>query len=148
MAAPEMTSTRTWGTFFDPCCGGGAKWRPFRFRPPSWMTSFAGTGNEVIQDGGRKRKGRHLAPPPQWGSKKVPYTTKPDINLHIWSLIADLFCWVMHSVSTKYIVTEHNWIIEHYIKELKCNRYFQPRWINAYLVGVSDIRMANTDVLW
>ena len=41
MAAPEMTSTRTWGTFFDPYWGGGAKWRPFRFRWPSWMTSFA-----------------------------------------------------------------------------------------------------------
>ena len=34
-----------------------------------------GSGNEVIQDGGRKRKGRHLAPPPQWGSKNAPYTT-------------------------------------------------------------------------
>ena len=33
------------------------------------------TGNEVIQDGDRKRKGRHLAPPPQWGSKNSPYTT-------------------------------------------------------------------------
>ena len=71
-----MTSTRTWGTFFDPHWGGGGKWRPFRFRSPSWMTSFAGTGNEVIQDGDRKRKGRHFPPPPQWGSKKVPYTTK------------------------------------------------------------------------
>ena len=40
MAAPEMTSTRTWGTFFDPYWGGGAKWRPYRFRSPSWMTSF------------------------------------------------------------------------------------------------------------
>ena len=36
---------------------------------------ICGTGNEVIQDGGRKRKGRHLAPPPQWGSKNAPYTT-------------------------------------------------------------------------
>ena len=42
MAAPEMTSTKTWGEFFDPYCGGGGKWRPFRFRPPSWMTSFPG----------------------------------------------------------------------------------------------------------
>ena len=77
MAAPEMTLTRTWGGLFDPHCGGGARWRPFRFRPPSWMTSFPepATGNEVIQDGGRKRKGRHLAPPPQWGSKRPPYTT-------------------------------------------------------------------------
>ena len=41
MAAPEMTSTKTWGAVFDPHCGGGGKWWPFRFRPPSWMTSFA-----------------------------------------------------------------------------------------------------------
>ena len=33
---------------------------------------ICGTGNEVIQDGGRKRKGRHFPPPPQWGSKKPP----------------------------------------------------------------------------
>ena len=95
-----MTSTRTWGTFFDPCCGGGAKWRPFRFRPPSWMTSFAGTGNEVIQDGGRKRKGRHLAPPPQWGSKKVPYTTSIGTviatPLSIWHGIKSLTRDVLH----------------------------------------------------
>ena len=66
---------KTWGEFFDPHCGGGGKWRPFRFRSPSWMTSFPGSGNEVIQDGGRKRKGRHFPPPPQWGSKNSPYTT-------------------------------------------------------------------------
>ena len=40
MAAPKMTSTKAWGELFDPYCGGGGKWRPFRFRPPSWMTSF------------------------------------------------------------------------------------------------------------
>ena len=41
---------------------------------------ICGTGNEVIQDGRRKRKGRHFAPPPQWGSKNSPYTT--DITTH------------------------------------------------------------------
>ena len=41
MAAREMTSTKTWGAFFDPHCGGGGKWLLFRFRPPSWKTSFA-----------------------------------------------------------------------------------------------------------
>ena len=40
MAAPEMTSSKTWGGFLDPHWGGGGKWRPFRFRSPSWMTSF------------------------------------------------------------------------------------------------------------
>ena len=86
MAAPEMTSTKTLGEFFDPYRGGGGKWRPSRFRPPSWMISFPGSGNEVIQDGGRKRKGRHFPPPPQWGSKNSPYTThgipKKDIDLY------------------------------------------------------------------
>ena len=36
------------------------------------MTSFLKPRNEVNQDGGRKRKGHHLAPPPQWGSKRPP----------------------------------------------------------------------------
>ena len=36
---------------------------------------ICGTRNEVIQDGGWKRKGRHFPPPPQWGSKNAPYTT-------------------------------------------------------------------------
>ena len=50
------------------------------------MTSFPEpeTGNEVIQDGGRKRKGRHLAPPPQWGSKNAPYTTPtPGVSISV-----------------------------------------------------------------
>ena len=66
---PEMTSSRTWGGFFDPYCGGGARWRPSRFRSPSWMTSFAesemrsskmatGSGRAAIlrrrRNGGRK----------------------------------------------------------------------------------------------
>ena len=46
MAAPEMTSTKTWGGLFDPYCGGGGKWRPFRFRSPSWMTSFPERGHQ------------------------------------------------------------------------------------------------------
>ena len=45
MAAPEITSTKTWGGLFGPHWGGGAIWRPFRFRPPSWMTSFPGPEN-------------------------------------------------------------------------------------------------------
>ena len=72
MAAPEMTSTKTWGAFFDPYCGGGGKWRPFRFRPPSWMTSFAeqemrsskmatGSGRAAIF---RRRRNRDRKTPP------------------------------------------------------------------------------------
>ena len=46
---------------------------------------ICGTGNEVIQDGGRKRKGRHLAPPPQWGSKNAPYTTyRLQCSIYAW----------------------------------------------------------------
>ena len=56
--------------FSIPIAARGAKWRPFRFRSPSWMTSFAGTGNEVIQDGDRKRKGRHFAPRAAMGIEK------------------------------------------------------------------------------
>ena len=59
--------------FSIPIAVRGAKWRPFRFRSPSWMTSFP--GNEVIQDGDRKRKGRHFAPRTAIGSKNPPYTT-------------------------------------------------------------------------
>ena len=40
MAAPEMTSTRTWGELFEPNCGGGGKWGPLHFQQSSWMTSF------------------------------------------------------------------------------------------------------------
>ena len=42
---------------------------------------ISGSANEVIQDGGRKRKGRHFPPPPQWGSKKVPYTTNDSMPM-------------------------------------------------------------------
>ena len=56
--------------FSIPVVEGGGKWRPYRFRSPSWVTSFAGTGNEVIQDGDRKRKGRHFPPPSTMGIEK------------------------------------------------------------------------------
>ena len=52
MAAPELTSTKTWGEFFDPYCGGGGggKWRPIRFRPsfrevPGMRSSKMATGS-------------------------------------------------------------------------------------------------------
>ena len=70
-------SGRKWGYLdfsskgrpFGPHWGGGGKWRPFCFRSPSWVTSFA---NEVIQDGDRKQKGSHLAPPSNGGLKGRP----------------------------------------------------------------------------
>ena len=105
-----MTSSRTWGGFFEPYCGGGGRWRPFRFRSPSWMTSFAGTGNEVIQDGDRKRKGRHLAPPPQWGSKKPPYTTSAftDRKPHIDAII-DIYLMNLNPIITWYVYRATFW---------------------------------------
>ena len=33
---------------------------------------ICGTGNEVIQDGDRKRKGSHFPPPSQWNRKTLP----------------------------------------------------------------------------
>ena len=74
------------GRPFRSHCGGGGKWRPFW--PPSGMTSFpvSGSGNEFIQDCGRKRKGGHFPPPPQWASKRPPYTTTGRANEVIGSL--------------------------------------------------------------
>ena len=57
---------------------------------------ICGTGNEVIQDGGRKRKGRHFAPPPQWGSKKVPYTTPRDARICELRPMEQHFCWLRY----------------------------------------------------
>ena len=56
--------------FSTPIEEWGGKWRPLRFRSPSWVTSFVGTGNEVIQDGRRKRKGRHFPPHSSMGIEK------------------------------------------------------------------------------
>ena len=52
-----------------------------------------------IQDGDRKRKGCHFPPPPQWGSKRPPYTTNPEtLNLgpYWWFFVlCDLQIWCM-----------------------------------------------------
>ena len=56
---------------------------------------ICGTGNEVIQDGRRKRKGRHFAPPPQWGSKNSPYSTSMaanDLAIYHWRHYGNLDC--------------------------------------------------------
>ena len=60
----------------------GGKWRPFRFRSPSWVTSFVGTGNEVIQDGRRKRKGRHFPPHSSMGIEKRALYYLPTCEVH------------------------------------------------------------------
>ena len=81
--------------FSIPVVEGGGKWRPFRFRSPSWVTSFAGTGNEVTQDGDRKRKGRHFPPPSTMGiEKRALY--------YSW-------CSLLHKITGKYqVTTEHH----------------------------------------
>ena len=75
------------GIVFYPHCGGGGKWRPFRFRPPFWMTSFpvpqmrsskmaAGSGRAAIllhlHNGGRKTLTKSwltsFPVPPSWES--------------------------------------------------------------------------------
>ena len=79
------TTPVVYGGLFDPYSGGGGKWRPFRFRPPSWMTSFpvpqmrsskmaAGRGRVAIfhRHRNRGRKGRprswltSFPAPPSW----------------------------------------------------------------------------------
>ena len=54
---------------------------------------ISGSANEVIQDGGRKRKGRHFPPPPQWGSKKPPYTTSKH-SAHLTPLPFGIRTWL------------------------------------------------------
>ena len=44
----KMTSSKTWGTFLDPHCGGGARWRPFRFRSPSLNDLICGIKQQII----------------------------------------------------------------------------------------------------
>ena len=56
---------------------------------------ICGTGNEVIQDGGRKRKGRHLPPPPQWGSKRPRYTTAWNQE---WHTCIHVICLVINAI--------------------------------------------------
>ena len=95
-------------SFSTPIAARGAKWRPFRFRSPSWMTSFAGTGNEVIQDGDRKRKGRHFAPRAAMGVEKLALYYCFDVLLILkstccWSnnrVASDLRCLVVMIVAT------------------------------------------------
>ena len=92
--------------FWIPIAVRGAKWRPFRFRSPSWMTSE----NEVIQDGDRKRKGRHFAPRTAMGIHKstLYYFWKLHYSkLWIKALLVPFWidiqnqCWVKKSVNIK-----------------------------------------------
>ena len=71
MAAPEMTSTKTWGGLFDPYWGVRSKMAALPLPAAILDDLICGTENEVIQDGRRKRKGRHLAPHSSMGVEKA-----------------------------------------------------------------------------
>ena len=88
--------------FSTPIVEGGGKWRPFRFRSPSWMTSFAGTGNEVIQDGDRKRKGRHFPPPSTIGvEKRALYYSYHTMSYHI------IYHIILYHIILCHIISNH-----------------------------------------
>ena len=90
--------------FSIPVVEGGGKWRPFRFRSPSWVTSFAGTGNEVTQDGDRKRKGRHFPPPSTIGiEKRALYYYSLILRCGHWSLSYMDCCVKIHSPSNSFL---------------------------------------------
>ena len=81
----RRNSINSIGRVFDPLCDGGARWRPFRFRSPSWVTSFSVPGMRLSKmaagseraailrhrhNGGRKTRPRSwltsFSAPPSW----------------------------------------------------------------------------------
>ena len=66
-----MTSTKTWGGLFDPYRGVRSKMAALPLPAAILDDLICGTENEVIQDGRRKRKGRHLAPHSSMGVEKA-----------------------------------------------------------------------------
>ena len=66
-----MTSTKTWGGLFDPYWGVRSKMAALPLPAAILDDLICGTENEVIQDGRRKRKGRHLAPHSSMGVEKA-----------------------------------------------------------------------------
>ena len=108
--------------FSTPIAARGAKWRPFRFRSPSWMTSFAGTGNEVIQHGDRKRKGRHFAPRAAMGVEKRALYYCPG-SLRSQGISArdiEYVEWVLHEKGFQLSVSTHCWGIIKIVNTCLC----------------------------
>ena len=102
---------------------------------------ICGTGNEVIQNGGRKRKGGHLTPPPQWGSKNSPYTTtKSAIKIveTSWSQLSK--CGTSHKISIRFVLlvlfySEYQFFVDSCVLQfaILCrkkmhDRITHPRW--------------------
>ena len=67
---------RPGAAFSTPIEEWGARWRPFRFRRPSWMTSFAEPRMRSSKMAAGSGRAAILLLTPQWGSKRPPYTTK------------------------------------------------------------------------
>ena len=94
----------------------GGKWRPFRFRSPSWVTSFVGTGNEVIQDGRRKRKGRHFPPHSSMGIEKLALyyshiTTLRWLWYHTWQCQIELISFRSNMIDVNWFCHLSNYIV-------------------------------------
>ena len=66
---------RPGAAFSTPIEEWGARWRPFRFRRPSWMTSFAEPRMRSSKMAAGSGRAAILLLTPQWGSKRPPYTT-------------------------------------------------------------------------
>ena len=89
MTAPIMTSTKTWGGLFDPYRGVRSKMAALPLPSAIFDDIIYGTGNEVIRDCCRKRKGRHLASHSSMGSKRPPHTPNQyDCSISIFHQIS------------------------------------------------------------
>ena len=78
---------RPGAAFSTPIEEWGARWRPFRFRRPSWMTSFAEPRMRSSKMGAGSGRAAILLLTPQWGSKRPPYTTFRPLVLTIYTLV-------------------------------------------------------------
>ena len=86
---------RLGAAFSTPIEEWGARWRPFRFRRPSWMTSFAEPRMRSSKMAAGSGRAAILLLTPQWGSKRPPYTTSASLALclgtspvtgHLWNI--------------------------------------------------------------
>ena len=147
MAAPEVTSTMTWSGLFDPHCGGGARWWPFRFRPPSWMTSFAKPemrSSKKAAGGGRAAILRHRH---NWDRKgqRILLTFENDVRVRIMKALRSIYHVCQGNRQRDYIDIHHNTslccrlqtIMDNYSLSC-CWRRYSKNYNNVYCVGLID----------
>ena len=95
-----------YGEFFDPYCGGGARWRPFRFLSPSWMTSFSvpqmrsskmatGSGGAAILRHNRDRKTLPIL------LVNLPATQSGNNDSWIVCIFIEMYCWISDGLLSK-----------------------------------------------